>query len=118
MKKNIIFVLMSLVISVHMLNAQIILPEALKLPIEQAINRSKEIENKKINLEIAEKDLEMIKRKYIPQVDATAGYTYTYNRMILDLPTLELPISGAELFADRSEEHTSELQSRGHLVCR
>src|SRR5690625_2643793 len=23
-----------------------------------------------------------------------------------------------ELFADRSEEHTSELQSRGHLVCR
>lgn len=93
---------MSLVISVHMLNAQIILPEALKLPIEQAINRSKEIENKKINLEIAEKDLEMIKRKYIPQVDATAGYTYTYNRMILDLPTLELPISGAELFADKT----------------
>src|SRR5207253_5861651 len=27
------------------------------------------------------------------------------------------PLSGADI-ADRSEEHTSELQSRGHLVCR
>src|SRR5439155_20184493 len=26
--------------------------------------------------------------------------------------------SGADAFARRSEEHTSELQSRGHLVCR
>src|SRR5690625_6859966 len=25
---------------------------------------------------------------------------------------------GGELFGQRSEEHTSELQSRGHLVCR
>src|SRR5690625_2385036 len=39
---------------------------------------------------------------------------------------LKIPISGDEYFLvenrhrdpDRSEEHTSELQSRGHLVCR
>src|SRR5690625_7190203 len=28
------------------------------------------------------------------------------------------PGDGSEDVADRSEEHTSELQSRGHLVCR
>src|SRR5690554_7774070 len=27
-------------------------------------------------------------------------------------------LAAAELFVDRSEEHTSELQSRPHLVCR
>src|SRR5439155_2674450 len=27
-------------------------------------------------------------------------------------------VNGAEVAQDRSEEHTSELQSRGHLVCR
>src|SRR5690625_6854756 len=27
-------------------------------------------------------------------------------------------VAAQEFFADRSEEHTSELQSRGHLVCR
>src|SRR5690625_6605873 len=31
-------------------------------------------------------------------------------------PNIKKPISGRELL--RSEEHTSELQSRGHLVCR
>src|SRR5439155_21331756 len=30
----------------------------------------------------------------------------------------KLPGRGGEFFVERSEEHTSELQSRGHLVCR
>src|SRR5690625_6046577 len=29
-----------------------------------------------------------------------------------------LPWRGGEVVVERSEEHTSELQSRGHLVCR
>src|SRR5690625_6112711 len=32
--------------------------------------------------------------------------------------TLGIPIAAVGLLAPRSEEHTSELQSRGHLVCR
>src|SRR5690625_6795936 len=33
-------------------------------------------------------------------------------------PAPYVHIGGGEDLADRSEEHTSELQSRGHLVCR
>src|SRR5437870_11385348 len=33
-------------------------------------------------------------------------------------PALKSPLSGLLGAAMRSEEHTSELQSRGHLVCR
>src|SRR5207253_10291335 len=30
----------------------------------------------------------------------------------------DVPVDDAQVGVDRSEEHTSELQSRGHLVCR
>src|SRR5690625_5501924 len=36
----------------------------------------------------------------------------------LDLPHDKVNVNGGESLVDRSEEHTSELQSRGHLVCR
>src|SRR5690625_5888626 len=36
----------------------------------------------------------------------------------LRLPLLEANESEVEIVEHRSEEHTSELQSRGHLVCR
>src|SRR5690625_4876645 len=36
----------------------------------------------------------------------------------VELPCHEHPADPAGAFDDRSEEHTSELQSRGHLVCR
>src|SRR5215510_15976821 len=43
----------------------------------------------------------------------------TLFRSVPGLVHLDFPgeVSGAR-FTDRSEEHTSELQSRGHLVCR
>src|SRR5690625_3443143 len=40
------------------------------------------------------------------------------NRSLLDVDGSLLVISQFTLFANRSEEHTSELQSRGQLVCR
>src|SRR5690625_6191930 len=46
------------------------------------------------------------------------------NIVLQDLPegpftaTAKLTMPGAEAYQQRSEEHTSELQSRGHLVCR
>src|SRR5690625_6302514 len=33
-------------------------------------------------------------------------------------PALQRHTAATEMLEDRSEEHTSELQSRGHLVCR
>lgn len=103
MKKRVFFTLMGFMVSIHLSEAQIILPEALKTPIEEAIQRNKEIKNKEIQIEVAKKDLEMIQRKYIPQVDATVAYAHTFNHSILDLPTVELPLTGSEIFADKAK---------------
>src|SRR5690625_6655786 len=43
------------------------------------------------------------------------GHDHAIALVVLDLLR---PDHTGELFGDRSEEHTSELQSRGHLVCR
>lgn len=102
MKRIIFFTLTSLLSwNIHS-EAQIILPESLKIPVEQAIERSKEIHNKEIELEIAQKDMQMIRRKYIPKIDASAGYAFTYNNVILDLPAIELPVSGTEIFTGKT----------------
>src|SRR5690625_5560004 len=47
----------------------------------------------------------------VPSLQDTLIVTY------IGYQQLEVPISGQERL-ERSEEHTSELQSRGHLVCR
>src|SRR5690625_7074241 len=39
-------------------------------------------------------------------------------RMCCNQAKFALPAGGTPYFQRRSEEHTSELQSRGHLVCR
>src|SRR5439155_22353799 len=38
--------------------------------------------------------------------------------LLADLRAGEEHVAGARVLALRSEEHTSELQSRGHIVCR
>src|SRR5690625_6293956 len=45
-----------------------------------------------------------------------AEFMNTYNLGVVPIPT-NLPMQRKDQ-PDRSEEHTSELQSRGHLVCR
>src|SRR5690625_6161688 len=47
----------------------------------------------------------------------SAARTTTCEHGQHELPAADLPGSGGALCL-RSEEHTSELQSRGHLVCR
>src|SRR5690625_4421025 len=51
-----------------------------------------------------------------------AGYDLSFLTYILFIATIATMVQLVEIvvekFAPRSEEHTSELQSRGHLVCR
>src|SRR5690625_5865682 len=46
----------------------------------------------------------------LAELDPDEFYDFQFNRPLLD--------RGFDENLDRSEEHTSELQSRGHLVCR
>src|SRR3712207_8052796 len=49
---------------------------------------------------------------------ATAQGTFLLNSLGAAWGGLDQPVDGAQQTAGRSEEHTSELQSRQYLVCR
>src|SRR5690625_6376205 len=67
---------------------------------------------------------EELKQKRIAELRCGRGslafllYDFYGPIMIADLETLKNPLEEKILPRLRSEEHTSELQSRGHLVCR
>lgn len=100
MKK--IFLIISVSLSVHNASAQLQLPRAFQQPIEQALERNKEIHNKQIELQKAELQSKSVKGKHLPTLDVTAGYAYFDNHMIIDLPGYKLPITGAELFSGKT----------------
>src|SRR5437870_7939944 len=50
--------------------------------------------------------------------DTVIGYDIPVVSGILRTRTRAIMSMGCETYGQRSEEHTSELQSRGHLVCR
>src|SRR5690625_6614502 len=52
-----------------------------------------------------------------PTVEDALAYAYMAENFF-NLPSFYIEYSGQYGDIDRSEEHTSELQSRGHLVCR
>lgn len=83
-------------------DAQVVLPRGLEKPIRQALQKSKEIQNKELDLEKLAMDKKSVLSKYIPRVNATAGYAYIDNHIIIDLPGYKLPVTGAELFAGKS----------------
>src|SRR5207253_9855328 len=53
---------------------------------------------------------------YVPLVDPERFFTGLPNRS--SRHAIDENFLGTRQFSPRSEEHTSELQSRGHLVCR
>src|SRR5690625_6864136 len=48
----------------------------------------------------------------------TMVYGWKINHTVIEGRRMQFNGSAIGLFGHRSEEHTSELQSRGHLVCR
>lgn len=87
--------------------SQVTLPIGLQQPIERALQRDKAIANKEIDLEKAGLDRKAVLGKYIPHVDAMAGYAYFDNQLALDLPGYRLPLTGLEVFPDRSTAHNN-----------
>lgn len=83
--------------------AQLQLPKALELPINLALERNKEIANKNLELERTVLERKAIKSKHIPRLETTGAYTYLDSKMTVDIPELELPISGYELLAEKTK---------------
>lgn len=102
MKKCLIFLIV-LLTSFSSGNAQLIIPKTLKTPIEKALDRSKEINNKEIDVQKTALKRQLVLSKYIPRVEATAGYAYFDNKLTVDIPGIKLPLSGTELFGDKTK---------------
>ena len=110
MKKR-IFALLALPLTVGVYSAQIVLPQQLRRPIEQALIRNKEIANKQLDLEKARLERQSVINKHLPRVQALGGYAYLNSELTVDVPTKQLPISGNEIFADKTKVKTN-----GHLL--
>src|SRR5690625_5504001 len=54
----------------------------------------------------------------VDEYDGSAGLMKAPQKLLLKLRELDLDAVSTDKAFIRSEEHTSELQSRGHLVCR
>src|SRR5690554_7023893 len=58
-----------------------------------------------------------VQEQYLPVFEQLSNNGGAYINMVLPMSVLNLK-RGADETVSRSEEHTSELQSRPHLVCR
>lgn len=96
--KNSIHILLFMLVPVFAVQAQIDLPEALRIPIDNAIQKSTAIKNKNLDVEKVRIERKAVLNKYVPKVEAMGGYAYFDTEMTIDLPTVNLPITSMELF--------------------
>lgn len=100
-------ILLTTLFSTFVASAQIDLPQSLRNPIERAMEKSIEIQNKNLDIEKAELERKAVVNKFIPKVDAVGGYAYLNSDVTIDIPTLTLPITGLELFEGKGGFHQS-----------
>lgn len=98
--------------------AQIVLPKSLEIPIQQALEKSKVIQNKEIEITKSESKRKAVKSLHIPRLEATAAYAYFDNRMTLDIPSTELPVTGYELFEGKTKFHNHGQVLHGGLIAK
>lgn len=100
--RKIIYLFLALPFSLLSVHAQLQVPKALEHPIELALERSKEIANKELSVKQTMLERKSVRSKFIPRLEATGTYAYLDHRMTVDIPGLELPITGYELFAQKT----------------
>lgn len=71
--------------------------------IEAALHRDVEIITNSLEKEKIQNEVRSVKAKYIPKVEANALYGYLNSKGSLDIPTVQLPIMGTELFEGSSD---------------
>ncbi|HUH25411.1 MAG TPA: TolC family protein [Flavobacterium sp.] len=74
--------------------------------IESALNKDVEIITNSLEKEKLQNEVRSVKAKYIPKVEANALYGYLNSEGSLDIPTVQLPITGTELFTGSSDFST------------
>lgn len=101
MKRTISLSIFSLFIALNTI-AQVYIPQALQEPINKALERSADIKNKQLEVEKIEIDRKKAVNNFIPSVEASGAFAYLKNDLTIDIPAVNLPISGYELFAENA----------------
>lgn len=81
--------------------AQLQLPQALETPIQLALQKNLEIANKELEHQKTVLERKAVKSMHIPRLEATGVYAYLDNKITIDIPGVELPLTGYEVFADK-----------------
>ena len=74
--------------------------------IQSALNKDVEIITNGLEKEKLQNEVRSVKAKYIPRVEANALYGYLNSEGSLDIPSVQLPITGTELFGGSSDFST------------
>lgn len=89
---------------------QFYVSETLKRAIDAALMEDKGLANHDLEIQKLTLQRKEVLNKYIPTIDATAMYGYFNNTLGIDLPTLNLPITGISLF-----DGQQNFKNRGNL---
>ncbi len=73
-------------------------PDTKKL-VQDAIAKDYEYRNQKLESSKTTEDIKKAKETYLPRVNALGGYAYLNNKLLIDLPTLNVPLVNYPLFA-------------------
>src|SRR5699024_1045857 len=98
--------------------AQLQLPKVLERPINLALEKDKEIANKNLELEKTILERKAVKSKHIPKLEATGAYAYLDSKITVDIPGLELPLIGYELFAEKTRINNQMNALHGGLMAK
>ena len=116
--KHAIQILLLVLIPVFTVQAQIDLPEALRIPIDNALEKSATIKNKNLDVEKVQMERNAVLNKYIPKIEAVGGYAYFDTEITVDVPTMTLPITGMELFDGKSSFDNSGNALHGGIMAK
>lgn len=71
--------------------------------IDAALNKDVEIVTNALEIEKLQNEVRSVKSKYIPKIEANALYGYLKTDVNIDIPTVQLPITGINLFDGSSD---------------
>lgn len=93
---------------------QIMVSTSLKEAIDSAIQQSYVLQNQAIEVEKLDLERKSILNKYIPSLSTNAAYGYFNTDFTLDLPTINVPITGTPLLAGKTQfDNTGNLFAAG-----
>lgn len=107
MKFKILIGLPFIFFTINTMHAQVVLPKVLETPIQKAIENNRELAQRKVSIEQTKLQKQSALSHYIPTIEATGGYGYFSNDLIIDIPTVTLPQTGTQLFEDKTKLHNS-----------